>query len=111
MKSKIKAHVSNEDVIFWKWISVNTIALVTENTVYHWPMEGENNFIYQLPVLIFLVNPFAFIHYLNSFEYTFHIMTIFMYDIMFLNSYRLSHNFRRKHPRENYLDFHLQITK
>ena len=38
----IKAHVSNEDVIFWKWISVNTIALVTENTVYHWPMEGEN---------------------------------------------------------------------
>ncbi|XP_063694625.1 clathrin heavy chain 1-like isoform X2 [Bolinopsis microptera] len=41
MKSKIKAHVSNEDVIFWKWISVNTIALVTENTVYHWPMEGD----------------------------------------------------------------------
>ena len=40
MKSKIKAHVSPEDVIFWKWISVNTIALVTENTVYHWPMEG-----------------------------------------------------------------------
>lgn len=41
MKSKIKAHVSDEDVIFWKWISVNTIALVTENTVYHWPMEGD----------------------------------------------------------------------
>lgn len=41
MKSKIKAHVANEDVIFWKWISVNTIALVTESTVFHWPMEGD----------------------------------------------------------------------
>ena len=47
MKSKIKAHVSNEDVTFWKWISVNTIALVTENTVYHWPMEGKLNYFYE----------------------------------------------------------------
>lgn len=29
-----------EDVTFWKWISVNTVALVTETAVYHWPMEG-----------------------------------------------------------------------
>jgi clathrin heavy chain len=42
MKSKMKAHVMNEDVIFWKWISLNTIALVTEGAVYHWSMEGDS---------------------------------------------------------------------
>lgn len=31
-----------EEVIFWKWVSVNTIALVTETTVYHWSMEGDS---------------------------------------------------------------------
>ena len=31
-----------EDVVFWKWISVNTIALVTEGAVYHWSMEGDS---------------------------------------------------------------------
>ena len=36
MKSKMKAHNMTDDVIFWKWISLNTIALVTETTVYHW---------------------------------------------------------------------------
>ena len=29
-----------EDVTFWKWINVNTLALVTDSTVYHWSMEG-----------------------------------------------------------------------
>lgn len=43
MKSKMKAHVMNEDVIFWKWISLNTIALVTEASVFHWSMEGDSN--------------------------------------------------------------------
>ncbi|KRT86899.1 hypothetical protein AMK59_1082, partial [Oryctes borbonicus] len=42
MKSKMKAHTMTEDVIFWKWISLNTLALVTENTVYHWSMEGDS---------------------------------------------------------------------
>lgn len=40
MKSKMKAHTMTEDVIFWKWISVNMIGLVTEAAVYHWAMEG-----------------------------------------------------------------------
>jgi len=40
MKSKVKAHTMTEDVQFWKWISVNTVALVTDNAVYHWSMEG-----------------------------------------------------------------------
>lgn len=42
MKSKMKAHVMTEDVIFWKWISLNTIAMVTEASVFHWSMEGES---------------------------------------------------------------------
>jgi hypothetical protein len=40
MKSKMKAHTMTEDVIFWKWISLNTLALVTETAVFHWSMEG-----------------------------------------------------------------------
>jgi len=40
MKSKVKAHTMTEDVQFWKWISVNTVALATETAVYHWSMEG-----------------------------------------------------------------------
>ena len=42
MKSKMKAHQMTDDVVFWKWINLNTIALVTETTVYHWSMEGES---------------------------------------------------------------------
>jgi len=40
MKSKVKAHTMTEDVQFWKWISVNTVALATDTAVYHWSMEG-----------------------------------------------------------------------
>ena len=40
MKSKMKSHNLTEDVIFWKWINVNTIGLVTETGVFHWSMEG-----------------------------------------------------------------------
>lgn len=32
----------NEDVVFWKWITVNTIGMVTETAVYHWSMEGDS---------------------------------------------------------------------
>lgn len=42
MKSKMKAHTMPEDVVFWKWINVNTIALVTEVAVFHWSMEGDS---------------------------------------------------------------------
>jgi len=42
MKSKMKSHTMTEEVIFWKWISLNTIGLVTDNAVYHWSMEGES---------------------------------------------------------------------
>lgn len=45
MKSKMKAHTMVEDVTFWKWINVNTLALVTETTVYHWSMEGNESVV------------------------------------------------------------------
>lgn len=42
MKSKMKAHTMTDDVVFWKWISPNTLALVTETSVFHWSMEGDS---------------------------------------------------------------------
>ena len=41
MKSKMKSHTMTEEVTFWRWISVNTVALVTDAYVYHWSMEGK----------------------------------------------------------------------
>jgi len=38
----------NEDVIFWKWISLKTLGIITDRSVYHWSMEGNSN-----PVKIF----------------------------------------------------------
>ncbi|OJT09644.1 Clathrin heavy chain [Trametes pubescens] len=35
-KQKVKSHVNNEDVVFWKWISDTTLGLVTETAVFHW---------------------------------------------------------------------------
>uniref|UniRef100_A0A0M3HEX9 Clathrin heavy chain n=1 Tax=Ascaris lumbricoides TaxID=6252 RepID=A0A0M3HEX9_ASCLU len=40
LKAKMKAYNMPEEVPFWKWINVNTIALVTETAVYHWSMQG-----------------------------------------------------------------------
>ncbi|KAI9031707.1 hypothetical protein CLU79DRAFT_729726 [Phycomyces nitens] len=40
MKSKLKSHIMSEDVVFWKWIDVKTLGLVTESAVYHWSIEG-----------------------------------------------------------------------
>jgi len=48
MKSKMKAHNMTDDVQFWKWISVNTVALVTDTAVYHWSMEGELIYMHRL---------------------------------------------------------------
>jgi clathrin heavy chain len=35
-KTKLKSHVMNEDVVFWKWFSEESLGLVTETSVYHW---------------------------------------------------------------------------
>lgn len=38
----MKTHNMTEDCIFWKWINVNTIGIITETSVYHWSMEGDS---------------------------------------------------------------------
>lgn len=43
LKSLIKSHTMTEDVLFWKWISTNTLALVTETAVWHWSMEDDSS--------------------------------------------------------------------
>uniref|UniRef100_A0A1I8GPI0 Clathrin heavy chain n=1 Tax=Macrostomum lignano TaxID=282301 RepID=A0A1I8GPI0_9PLAT len=41
LKSKMKSHNMSEDVVYWRWITVNTIGMVTEAAVYHWSLEGD----------------------------------------------------------------------
>jgi clathrin heavy chain len=48
MKTKVKSHVMHDDVEFWKWISLKSLALVTGTSVYHWSMEGDSQ-----PVKVF----------------------------------------------------------
>ena len=38
----MKSHTMTDDIVFWKWINVNTVAMVSETAVYHWAMEGLN---------------------------------------------------------------------
>ena len=35
-KAKLKSTTMNEDVLFWKWVSVDVLGLVTEASIYHW---------------------------------------------------------------------------
>ncbi|CAM4940780.1 unnamed protein product [Rotaria socialis] len=42
LRSRMKTYTMEEDSIFWKWASVNTIGIVTETSVYHWTMEGDS---------------------------------------------------------------------
>ena len=41
-KSKIKSHTMAEDVLFWKWVSVDTLGLVTDTAVFHWNVFDAN---------------------------------------------------------------------
>ena len=40
MKSKVKAHTMSEEVVFWKWININTVAIITDTSVFHWSIDG-----------------------------------------------------------------------
>ncbi|KAI9670383.1 MAG: hypothetical protein M1817_004426 [Caeruleum heppii] len=35
-KQKLKSATMNEDVVFWKWFSEDSLGLVTDSSVYHW---------------------------------------------------------------------------
>ena len=60
MKSKMKAHTMSDDVNFWKWISLNTLALVTETAVYHWSMEGDSTPVKMFDRYIFIICDFSY---------------------------------------------------
>ncbi|KAG5064119.1 hypothetical protein JHK85_005302 [Glycine max] len=40
-KAKMKSHQMKEQVVFWKWITPNTLGIVTQTSVYHWSVEGD----------------------------------------------------------------------
>ncbi|KAF8998593.1 clathrin heavy chain 1 [Cyathus striatus] len=42
-KQKVKSHVNNEDIVFWKWVSETTIGLVTDTAVYHWTISDQTS--------------------------------------------------------------------
>ena len=35
-KQKLKSNVMSEDVVYWKWISRESLGLVTDTSIYHW---------------------------------------------------------------------------
>ncbi|KAG4966379.1 hypothetical protein JHK82_040561 [Glycine max] len=39
-KAKMNSHQMKEQVVFWKWITPNTLGIVTQMSVYHWSVEG-----------------------------------------------------------------------
>lgn len=41
MKTKMKVAVMDSNVVFWKWLDAKTIAIVTDQSVFHWSMEGD----------------------------------------------------------------------
>ncbi|MCD7462055.1 Clathrin heavy chain [Datura stramonium] len=40
-KQKMKSHQMPEQVVFWKWITPQILGIVTQTSVYHWPIEGD----------------------------------------------------------------------
>jgi clathrin heavy chain len=42
-KQKVKSHVNNEDIVFWKWVSETTVRMVTDTSVYHWGIENQQS--------------------------------------------------------------------
>lgn len=48
LRAKMKNHTMPAPVTYWRWISPNTIALVTAQSVFHWSIEGDS-----APVKIF----------------------------------------------------------
>lgn len=51
-KAKLNSATTNEDVVYWKWISDSAIGLVTETGVHHWDVFEAN----KAPVEVFKRN-------------------------------------------------------
>ena len=43
LRAKMKSHQMVEQVNFWRWVSPNTIAIVSPTSVYHWSIEGTSH--------------------------------------------------------------------
>ncbi|KAF8975573.1 hypothetical protein BGZ46_009013 [Entomortierella lignicola] len=41
-REQVKSHLMHDDIEFWKWISLRTLALVTSTSIYHWSMEDNS---------------------------------------------------------------------
>ena len=41
LKARVKASAIEEEVVFWRWISDRTVALVTTTAVFHWSVDGD----------------------------------------------------------------------
>ncbi|KAJ7453943.1 hypothetical protein B0H11DRAFT_264777 [Mycena galericulata] len=42
-KQKVKSHVNDADVVFWKWVSDTTIGMATESSVFHWSIADQTS--------------------------------------------------------------------
>ena len=40
--TQMKVHLMTDDVVYWRWITPDTLALVTDTSVFHWSTEGES---------------------------------------------------------------------
>ena len=41
LRAKMKSYAVPEPLIYWRWVTPNTIALITQSGVYHWSIEGD----------------------------------------------------------------------
>lgn len=53
-KKKLKSTTMNEDIVFWKWISLTSLGLVSDTSIYHWNVFDESQIA---PVKMFDRNP------------------------------------------------------
>jgi len=43
MEKKLKPHVNNKGIVFWKLVSETTIRMVTDTSVYHWTIADQTS--------------------------------------------------------------------
>eukprot|EP01036_Dinobryon_divergens_P047953 gene47953-64342_t len=48
LRAKMKSYAMPSPLVYWRWISSNTIALVTATSVFHWRIDGDS-----IPVRVF----------------------------------------------------------
>lgn len=41
MQSDMKKYAMPGNVVFWRWLNQNTVAIVTDTSVFHWSMNGD----------------------------------------------------------------------